>query len=554
MVAEIPDLNLAIDRLRLVGANHFAVHVIDAPFLAGYVLEDVLWDEGLAQCWGAWQEMFAVRSVPMVPFLAGVAGLGVGRIKGAQDEDDEGVRGAMPVQCGRMGGDGPYSVRLMQSLGMGLWEWLFSGAVLRGLSQCQGIAMGRGVPLRVRLDVRDPDLIGVPWEIMQAQAGVPAISLGREVLFSRTTSDVGPLREMRSEQMVNVLVVLGQEATIAGDLPAESLGGLAGGGVLKLEQEAAALRGVLENVGRFATTAGCFVDTLVQPTARELVRKLEKGCYNVFFYAGHGIPAPDGGMLLLREDGGMSGTELAGVLVRSEVKLAVFNACWGALPDQRSGRAIPRSSLAEVLLHHGVPAVLAMRDSIADEEALAFVQVFAQGLAERLSIDRSVMLARQSLLSVFKFNQQAWTLPVLYMHPEFDGVLVEPLNAGLTQIPINPTQFGVLRGGVMGLRLEGSGVMWALRGGLMQVGLSEENDVVLREAGVSRRHADLFCRGGFGEMGSRFFLKDLSRYGTWVEEAGGWRKINHEEVELKAGMRLRFGGSQNPVLEFGVMD
>ena len=55
-------------------------------------------------------------------------------------------------------------------------------------------------------------------------------------------------------------------------------------------------------------------------------------------------------------------------------------------------------------------------------------------------------------------------------------------------------------------------------------------------------------------MGSRFFLKDLSRYGTWVEEAGGWRKINHEEVELKAGMRLRFGGSQNPVLEFGVMD
>ena len=553
MAAEIPDLNLAIDRLRLVGANHFAVHVIDAPFLAGYVLEDVLWDEGLAKCWGAWQEMFAVRSVPMVPFLAGVTGVGIGRVEGGEEkEEEEETQQTTPVRSKGIGEDGPYSVRLMQSLGMGLWEWLFSGAVLRGLSQCQGIAMGRGVPLRVRLDVRDPDLIGVPWEIMQSQAGVPAISLGREVLFSRTTSDVGPLREMRSEQMVNVLVVLGREATIAGDLPIESLG--AGGGVLKLEQEAAALRGVLENVGRFATTAGCFVDTLVQPTARELVRKLEEGRYNVFFYAGHGIPAPDGGMLLLREDGGMSGTELAGVLVRSPVKLAVFNACWGALPDQRSGRAILRSSLAEVLLHHGVPAVLAMRDSIADEEALAFVQVFAQGLAERMSIDRSVMLARQSLLSVFKFNQQAWTLPVLYMHPEFDGVLVEPLRAGLTQIPMNPTQFGILRGGVMGLRLEGSGMMWALRGGLMQVGLSEENDVVLREAGVSRRHADLFCRGGFGEVGSRFFLKDLSRYGTWVEEAGGWRKINHEEVELKAGMRLRFGGSQNPVLEFGVMD
>ena len=103
MAAEIPDLNLAIDRLRLVGANHFAVHVIDAPFLAGYVLEDVLWDEGLAYCWGAWQEMFAVRSVPMVPFLAGVAG--VGRI-GEEGEEEEEARETTPVLSGGMTGAG----------------------------------------------------------------------------------------------------------------------------------------------------------------------------------------------------------------------------------------------------------------------------------------------------------------------------------------------------------------------------------------------------------------------------------------------------------------
>jgi hypothetical protein len=51
-----------------------------------------------------------------------------------------------------------------------------------------------------------------------------------------------------------------------------------------------------------------------------------------------------------------------------------------------------------------------------------------------------------------------------------------------------------------------------------------------------------------------YFLKDLSRYGSWVgDEFGGWRKISHEEVEIRVGMRLRFGGSQNPVLEFVVV-
>ena len=88
----------------------------------------------------------------------------------------------------------------------------------------------------------------------------------------------------------------------------------------------------------------------------------------------YGVPAPDGGMLFLQADRAMNGTELAQVLTRSRVKLAVFNACWGAQPDQQGHQAIPRSSLAEVLLHHGVPAVLAMRDSIADQEALSFIQ------------------------------------------------------------------------------------------------------------------------------------------------------------------------------------
>ena len=534
----IPSLNLAIDRLQAtgvsIGASHFAVHVINAPYRAGYLLQDVLWEEAIAQVWGAWQEMFAMRSVPMVPYLSGVVA-----------QEDRALATDTPASAL------PYSVRLMQTLGIHLWQWLFSGAIQTALNQSQGIAMGRNQPLRVRLDVRDPDLIGIPWEIMQAQAGVPAIALGQQVLFSRTISDVGALPTMRSEQTVNVLVVLGQDATIANG-PATTAPPETSTVRLRLEQEALALRQVLQNVSNFATTAGCFVDTLVQPTPAELLQKLNSGRYNVLFYAGHGVPAPDGGMLFLSPTATMNGTELAQVLARVGVKLAVFNACWGALPDQQSGQTIPRSSLAEVLLHHGVPAVLAMRDSITDDEALAFVQTFAQALAERLSIDHAVAIARQNLLTLFKFNQQAWTLPVLYMHPEFDGELVKPLAEGLTQIPMNPTQFAK-QVPVAGLRSIDKTQTWILRGGLMSVGISDENDVVLNDPGVSRRHAEIFCRNGFTSSDEvTYFLKDLSRYGTWVLDSTGWQKINHQEVQLFPGMQVKFGGSQNMAMEFVV--
>ncbi len=95
-----------------------------------------------------------------------------------------------------------------------------------------------------------------------------------------------------------------------------------------------------------------------------------------------------------------------------------------------------------MLIHHGVPAVLGMRDTITDEEALSFIQAFAKALAERLPIDQAVAVARQHLLTLYRFNQQAWTLPVLYMHPEFDGELLKPLEGSPTEMP-PITQIGV---------------------------------------------------------------------------------------------------------------
>ncbi len=546
---KLPCLSLAVDRLRAGSPNHFVIYAIQAPYRAGYLLSDSLWDDSLNQLWQAWQEFFSSRTVPMVPYISEASGPPAWP---GMAEAATGQSIGQPV---------PQSVRLMQNLGMSLWQWLFNGTIQTVLNQSQGMAMGQNQPMRLRLDVRDPDLIAVPWEVMQIQAGKPAISIGQNILFSRTTSDVDTLPQLRTDQSLEILLVLGHDSLPVGafgqepssnvqTVPAETTR-------LKLEQEAEALSQLLMNSTRFGSMAACRVETLVQPTPEELSKRLETQKYNVLFYAGHGVPAPDGGMLFLRSDRAMNGTELAQLLIRGRVKLAVFNACWGAQPDQQGYQAIPRSSLAEVLLHQGVPAVLAMRDSIADQEALSFIQSFAQALAERLTIDQAVAVARQQLLTMFKFNQQAWTLPVLYMHPDFEGELIQPLPTNMTQMPIATTQVG-RAAPIASLRSIVTARSWPIRGGLMRVGISDENDLVLHgEPGVSRKHAEIICRSSFDGSNWSYFLKDFSRYGTWILSgvaSEGWQKINHQEVQLMPGSQLKFGASQNAVLEFVVVD
>ena len=454
------------------------------------------------------------------------------------------------------------SARLMQQLGLSLWPWLFDGPIQSSFAQSQGIAQGRSQPLRLRLDIRDPDLIALPWEIMQPRAGKPAISLDAQLRFSRTSTDVEPLCITKTNKGLNVLLVLGEnDPTGAQTTP------------LQLEAEARTLAEILEQSGQVGSasndTVPSQVDISIQPTPAELIKSLESGNYNIFFYAGHGMPAPDGGQLLLRPDTTLSGTELAQMLVNCQVTLAVFNSCWGAQPFMRQNPQgnfsfLSRSSLAQVLIHHGVPAVLAMRDQIADEESLSFIRAFARALGERMSVDRAIALARQQLLTLYKFNEPAWTLPVLYMHPEFDGRLVEPLESLLTELPENsPTRQGFsipiayLRQ-LDELQVEApqgaNKKVWSIRGGRLSVGRRLENDVAIAERWVSGNHAEIFCRdpSATGNGTPTYFLRDFSRYGTLILGSSGWQKVHHQEVSLESGALIKFGSSQGQTLEFTI--
>lgn len=538
MPADSIALRIAIDRLSTTDSDHYAIWVLESPYPGGYVHHDQVWSGQLKQLWHTWLEFFSLRGLPQVPHVPSAY-----------------VPQFILESLGDSEGDSPkgYTSRLMQTLGMQLWEWLFDGPIQSSLDQSLGIAMGQDKPLRLCLDIRDPDLISLPWEIMQAQPGRPALSLTEAISFSRTTSDVDPLPDFQLDRSLKILLVLGQD-----DIPTNGGQGSDRGRdqALQLQDEADTLRRILQgettSALRRGVTAPCQVEVLVQPSPATLIKVLERGQYNVFFYAGHGVPAPDGGLLFLQPQAPLNGTELAQVLTRCRVKLAVFNTCWGAQPDQQAQQTIARSSLAEVLLHHGVPAVLAMRDSIADDEALSFIQTFAEALAQQQSVDRAVAIARQQLLTLYKFNQPAWTLPVLYMHPDFDGQILAVANSDITRLPGDgpaPQQIAAIRS------VDNPALVWPIYGGLMRVGRLPDNDLVIPEPWVSSKHAEIFCRQTSNpdpsqSQGLTYYLRDYSRYGSLCQVNGRWQQVHRQEVTLAAGTRLRFGSPQGRLMEF----
>ncbi|MGB7439614.1 MAG: CHAT domain-containing protein [Coleofasciculaceae cyanobacterium] len=531
-----PCLSLALTRLNAAGAENMAIWVLKAPYPGGMVHHDTTWSKALTQTWLAWQEMFSLGQLPHIPLL---------------DHTSEPI--LIEHDLDNLAQTTSYSSSLMQRLGIELWQWLFQGPIQNTLEKSQGIAMGQGKPLRLRLEVRDPNFIPLPWEIMQPMVGKQAISLSQQLLFSRTTIEVDSLQLFSpSNQSLSILLVLGQTPQKPNFSAAD----------LQLDEEADALAKVLKAAGQVSTgrdnsdlPVACHVKKMLQPTPAQLIEALETGAYNIMFYAGHGEPAPDGGLLFVRPDAAMSGTELAQVLVRTQVTLAVFNACWGAQPDQLGSQTVAHSSLAEVLIRQGVPAVLGMRDSIADQEALSFIQALAQALAARMPIDQAVAVARQQLLTLYKYNQPAWTLPVLYMHPEFDGELIKPIEDNITELPsVPPSWIGSQKSVATVRSLESTtNRTWRIRGGLMRVGRSQDNDLVIPEQWVSQKHAEIICRcDGYPTQAENqtYFLRDFSRNGTMISHGNGWQKLNHQEVPLQSGILLKFGSTHGQVLEF----
>lgn len=499
--ADFPSLQVVCDRLNNSSEeHHFVIWAAATPFVRGVEKEDVLWDRELSQIWLAWQELFVPHQTPHYPMTNRIEPLAL-----------------LPDP------EASISQRLMQGLGVKMWQWLFQGAIAASMARSEGIALGQKEALRLRLDLRDPNLLPLPWEIMQPEMGKQAVSLDSQVFFSRTIGDVNPLKLQETGRSLNILLVLGT--------PENGLDSL------DLTTEAQKLQAIWQDKS-FGKVQG---DILIQPTSTALSAQLTHNNYQLFVYSGHGEPAADGGHIFLRETEVLNGKELAQILTQGGIRLAVFNSCWGAQPLRQNYQAIAASSLTEVLIHHGLPSVLAMRDAIADNEAMTFITSLSQALCDHKPIDEAVAIARQTLLAQFKFNAPAWTLPILYMHPEFDGQILSPLLA-ITELPTRlpipvTTQTFTLKS------CDHPERQWEFSSKLIRIGRRSENDVTVEEPWVSKEHAEIIQR----EEG--FFIRDRSRFGTLIGLPDqDWQTIHQEEIFLPTNSFIRLGSEQGETL------
>ncbi|UKP00391.1 cell division protein HetF [Nostoc sp. UHCC 0870] len=312
------------------------------------------------------------------------------------------------------------------ALGQKLYNALFQGTLRDSWITAQGIAQNQQQVLRLRLGLKDNKLARLPWEVMHA--GDRPLATGPYIAFSRYQSGISPASRLPSanrnklpeDGVIRVLMVL------ASPTDQDSLD--------LLKQEGIKLRAELQRQLPRTLDGGHYLPEieltlLDQPGREELTQALEQGKFHVLHYSGHSNLGPNGGEIYLVSNRTgltetLSGDDLAGLLVNNNIKMAVFNSCWGTYAATTD---IPKDSwernLTESLVKRGIQSVLAMSERIPDEVALTLTQLFYRNLSQGYPVDLCVSRVRQGLISAYGSHQLYWALPILYLQPEFNGFL-----------------------------------------------------------------------------------------------------------------------------------
>lgn len=316
-------------------------------------------------------------------------------------------------------------------LGQKLYNALFQGTIRDSWMTAQGIAQNRRESLRLRLGLKGDRLPRLPWEVLHA--GARPLATGTDVVFSRYQASFAPMATILQPHARSLALDPNQPLRILMVLAAPT-----DQEVLELQREANHLREeLLQEQGQSGGEIELTI--LNQPGREQLTQALEQGQYQVLHYAGHSNLGMSGGDLYLVSDRTgltevLSGDDLAGLLVNNGIRMVVFNSCRGVYTATADPADETESSnLTEALLKRGIPAVLAMAERIPDDVALTLSRLFYRNLKQRYPIDLNLSRARQGLLSAYGSNQLYWALPILYLHPDFDGYLQPGLPAVATR-------------------------------------------------------------------------------------------------------------------------
>jgi len=286
-----------------------------------------------------------------------------------------------------------------EEAGEELYRAVFQGDLLKAFQGClERSRQGPGVRIRLRLnDV--PALARLPWEYLYDAGGRGFLALSARTPVVRYLELAEGLETLQVEPPLRVLAVISTPQ-----------------GYQELAEADEEWRRLVAALEPLRASGRIEVERLERPTRAALERRLcDGGAVHVLHFVGHGgfSELRGEGMLVFEDEEGrgapLPGQSLAYLLQdHPSLRLAVLNACNGA----RASRDDAFAGTAQVLVQHGVPAVVAMQSEVTDGTACRFAEKFYRALAAGLPVDACVGEVRQALAAE---SNPEWGTPVLYL-------------------------------------------------------------------------------------------------------------------------------------------
>ncbi|HEX8030979.1 MAG TPA: CHAT domain-containing protein, partial [Vicinamibacterales bacterium] len=158
------------------------------------------------------------------------------------------------------------------------------------------------------------------------------------------------------------------------------------------------------------------IDVLAGATPAALHGYLSTGRYNIVHFIGHGEfdMVKNEGCLIFQDSRGGSypvgERSLREIFCQRGLSLVFLNACQSGT----GGRADFNKGVAQAMVSHGLPALVANQYSVLDSSATSFAQHFYFSLAQGMSLGQAAREARIAVNYALQGDPIDWAVPVLY--------------------------------------------------------------------------------------------------------------------------------------------
>lgn len=284
----------------------------------------------------------------------------------------------------------------MMEFGHQLFETLFQGEVRRLYDEARSRQNGRKLDLVLTSMI--PWIAEKPWEFAYDRTrrsflATEKVHFVRNALAAVPADNIpprsGPLR---------ILVVAAQPV---------------GFGLLSIPQEEEVVRRGFEGL----ISAGlAVVETLPRATPNAILSRISTTSYDIAHFIGHGAfdEATGVGSLVFEDVNGGSvlvpERSLREIFCGRGVSLVFLNAC----QTGSGGKADFNKGVAQSLVSHGMPALVANQYSVLDSSATSFAQHFYWALAQGMGVGQAAREARIAVNCSMQGDIIDWAVPVVY--------------------------------------------------------------------------------------------------------------------------------------------